>query len=70
MRDGDLITTREAAAMLGVAPRTLEGWRLRGGGPRYVAVGRLVRYRRAELERWLAERERASTSDRRAQAVA
>ena len=60
----ELMDTREAAAVLGVQPRTLEAWRLRGSGPRYVQVGRLVRYRRATLEQWLAERERSSTSDR------
>lgn len=56
--------TRSAASVLGVQPRTLESWRLRGGGPRYVQVGRLIRYRRLTLEQWLAERERSSTSDR------
>ena len=60
----ELMDTRQAAAVLGVQPRTLEAWRLRGSGPRYVQVGRLVRYRRAAIERWLAERERSSTSER------
>lgn len=60
----ELMDTREAAAVLGVQPRTLEAWRLRGSGPRYVQVGRLVRYRRAAIEQWLAERERSSTSER------
>lgn len=27
------VGTREAASLLGVSPRTLEGWRSRGGGP-------------------------------------
>jgi excisionase family DNA binding protein len=58
-----LLDTQAASDLLGVEPRTLEGWRLRGGGPPYVKVGRLVRYRRADLDRWVAERTRASTSD-------
>ncbi|MDP2259954.1 MAG: helix-turn-helix domain-containing protein [Caulobacter sp.] len=40
-----LLTTRDAAEFLGVSPRTLEDWRLRGGGPLFCKVGaRLVRY--------------------------
>jgi hypothetical protein len=46
------------------SPRTLEGWRLRGGGPRFLKIGRRVIYRRRDLDNWLAARERASTSDR------
>lgn len=34
------LTTRQAAEVLGVSPRTLEDWRLRGGGPVYRKVGR------------------------------
>ena len=53
-----------AATYLGANPRTLEGWRVRGGGPRFIKVGRRVVYRRRDLDEWLAARERASTSDR------
>lgn len=44
--------------------RTLENWQVRGGGPRFIKAGRRVVYRRRDLDAWLAERERASTSDR------
>lgn len=59
-----LLTTTEAADLLRVGRRTLESWRLRGGGPPYHRVGGAVRYRLTTLEQWLAERERSSTSDR------
>ena len=36
--------------------------RLHGTGPRYCKVGRLVRYRRADLDAWMTERMRFSTS--------
>ena len=36
--------------------------RLHGTGPRYCKVGRLVRYRRADLDAWMGERMRLSTS--------
>lgn len=32
-----------------VSPRTLQRWRLEGVGPTYVKLGRLVRYREADL---------------------
>jgi len=61
------LTTREAAEYLGLAPKTLEGWRIRGAGPRYVKLGdgrrSGVRYDRDELDRFLLERTRSSTSD-------
>lgn len=44
-----LLTTTEAAAFLAVSHRTLEDWRLRGGGPRFRKMGRLVRYHTADL---------------------
>ena len=56
--------TRQAAELLGLSPRCLEDWRLRGVGPRYIRMSpRAVRYRPRELARWIAEREVASTSD-------
>lgn len=53
----------EAAAYLGISARTLEGWAVRGGGPRMLKLGSRVLYRRRDLDAWLSDRERASTSD-------
>ncbi len=64
MRDQDsLLSTAEAAAVLGVPHRTLEGWRLRGTGPRFVRMPRAVRYRRSDLDAWVTGHLRSSTSD-------
>jgi|HubBroStandDraft_3_1064219.scaffolds.fasta_scaffold01323_6 hypothetical protein len=52
----------EAAALLRVSPRTLEGWRLRGSSPPYAKCGRIVVYRRRDLEEFLLSRRRTSTS--------
>lgn len=58
-----LLTTRAAARQLGVSPRTMEGWRSRGGGPRYVSVSRnVVRYRHSDLAAWVAQRAVAHTA--------
>ena len=46
---------REAAELLSVHPSTLEGYRLRGGGPRYFnpPKTRVVRYAERDLLVWL-----------------
>jgi excisionase family DNA binding protein len=57
------LSTNEAAAFLGVSPRTLEDWRCRGGGPIFHKVGRrLVRYCLASLEAYLEAGARLNTS--------
>lgn len=59
-----LLTTRQAAEYLAYEVRTLESWRLRGGGPVFVRVSaKSVRYRLSDLEAWIEERLRKSTSD-------
>jgi hypothetical protein len=53
------ITAEIAAAILGVSPRTLERFRMTGGGPKWTTVGRRgrgVRYRRDWLDQWLESR--------------
>lgn len=58
-----LVTTEQAAAYLGgLKPNTLEGWRIRGEGPPYKKIGRLVRYSLADLDAYLAASSRSSTS--------
>ena len=59
-----LLTTAEAAYLLGLSVRTLETLRLRGGGPTFIALRtRAVRYQRDDLNAWIASRRRTSTSD-------
>lgn len=60
------VDTEEAARHLGLAVSTLEKLRVSGGGPRFVKMGRAVRYRIADLEEYLAERVVESTSQRTA----
>jgi len=52
----------QAAELLGVSVRTLQAWRVRGGGPVFVKLGRSVRYRPDDLESWISSRRVASTS--------
>lgn len=59
-----LLTQEEAAQVLAVKPRTLEGWRVTGAGPRFIRISaRCIRYRRPDLDTWLNERIALSTSD-------
>lgn len=53
---------KREAARLAVSPRTLQLWRLRGGGPPYIKVGNAVRYNPDQVDAWLSERTRHSTS--------
>lgn len=52
-----LFSNAEAAAYLGVTERTLEVWRCtKRHRIEYMKVGRLVRYRKAALDRFLESR--------------
>lgn len=50
----DIVDEVELAARLGVSRSTLQSWRYSGRGPRYIKIGRLVRYRNADVEAFLA----------------
>ena len=58
-----LLDQREAAKLLRLSERTLERLRVAGGGPKFVKANRSVRYRMADLERWIAQRVVGSTSE-------
>ena len=54
----------EAADYLGLSTSTLAKMRIRGDGPVYAKVGpRVVVYDRADLDSWLSENKRRSTSE-------
>jgi hypothetical protein len=52
-----------AAEFLGLSARTLQAWRVRGGGPRFYRAGRAVRYRRRELLAFQEANTVSSTSE-------
>lgn len=62
-RNPDLLTAEEAAAFLDVAPNTLAVFRCTGKHSLpFIKIGRNVRYRRSDLERWLESRTRTATA--------
>lgn len=57
-----LMTEKEAAELICYSQRALQNWRLRGGGPKYVKIGRSVRYQRSDVLEFIEERKRRHTS--------
>lgn len=59
------LTVVEAAAYLSLAKGTLDNWRNKGIGPKFIRLGHgkrgPVRYRKAVLDEWLKSRERSHT---------
>jgi len=53
----ELLTTKLLARRWRVAPRTLERWRADNSGPRFLRIGRHIRYRDADVQAF--EREHA-----------
>jgi hypothetical protein len=57
MTDNSLLNTDEAAALLGVSPRTLESWRVQEPhrGPEFVRIEGAVRYPKEALADYLTD---------------
>jgi excisionase family DNA binding protein len=56
------LPTGEAADYLGLGKSTLDKLRLTGGGPAFYKVGARVVYDPADLDAWIAQHKRRSTS--------
>lgn len=53
----------DAAQFLGLSVRTLQQWRVTGGGPRFTKLGRAVRYAPGDLRAFVQARTRSHTSE-------
>jgi predicted site-specific integrase-resolvase len=60
--DNDLLTEAELCELLKVSPHTAKQWRWAGRGPDYVKMHRAIRYRRADVQRWIARQTRKVAS--------
>ena len=60
-----LLTQRQTASVLKLSERTVERMRVSGLGPRFVRLGRSVRYRDIDVEAYIASRVVSSTSEGR-----
>jgi len=57
------LTPDETARYLRCSVSTLAKLRVYGGGPKYTSIGRAIRYRRADLDRFMESRVAGSTSE-------
>ncbi len=55
MSDKLVFDVREVAKLLGVSPRSVWEWANNGKFPQPIALGRLRRWRLADVENWLAQ---------------
>ncbi len=53
VKDSPLLDERAVAKSLSVSLATVRRWRYEGGGPPFLKLGALVRYRREAIEAWL-----------------
>lgn len=56
MRRRVLLKNDKAAEVLGLAPATLNQWRLQSKGPKYYKFGRRILYDLADIEAWIESR--------------
>lgn len=52
------LTTKDLASRWGIHPGTLENWRQKKYGPRYIKIGRSVRYLIRAVEAWEKRKDR------------
>lgn len=58
-----LLTEAQAADLICYSQRTLQNWRQRGGGPKYVKVSaKSIRYQRRDVLDWIEEHKRRHTA--------
>lgn len=49
----EYLDEKRLCALLGISSVTATKWRAKAKGPPFIKVGRLVRYRRSDVEAWL-----------------
>jgi predicted site-specific integrase-resolvase len=52
-----LLTPDQVAERYQISPDSLKEWRYKGRGPKYIRIGKRVRYRESDLLRWEEEQE-------------
>lgn len=58
------LDTDAAAQYVGVSRSSMNKWRVTGGGPIFIKIGNRVVYDVSDLDTWLVEHKRRSTSVR------
>lgn len=60
------LTETQTAEMLSISARTLQRFRVEGGGPKYFKAGKRVLYAVPDLDAWLNENHHSNTSEAKA----
>ena len=58
-----LYNEKETAKLLSLSVKTLQRYRYTGGGPIYVKLGKSVRYKESDIEKYVSERTRYITTE-------
>mgnify|MGYP001277143990 CR=1 FL=1 len=58
-----LVDNKQAAQILQINEKTLANWRSSGKSPKYVKVGRCIRYRLSDLTTWIEANSRNHTGE-------
>jgi excisionase family DNA binding protein len=53
----ELLSTTELANELGVHVHQIHQWRVRGVAPKAIRIGKELRFRRTDIDKWLKSRE-------------
>jgi predicted DNA-binding transcriptional regulator AlpA len=61
---GPLLNGVETSQILNVSLSWLAKARMRGDGPPFIKIGRVIRYSEAALQQWVKSQQRLSTSER------
>ena len=61
--NSSLLSTKQAASVLNLTASTLSKWRVHGGGPQFVKLGRSIFYRKAALDSFVASRAHHHTAE-------
>ena len=58
-----LYNEKETAKLLSMSVKTLQRYRYTGGGPIYIKLGKSVRYKESDIEKYVSERTRYITTE-------
>jgi predicted DNA-binding transcriptional regulator AlpA len=57
----EIMTVARCATYTGFSAKSLDQWRNSGDGPKFVKVSNRVRYRKTDIDAWIAAKTKANT---------
>jgi len=59
----EYLNTKDSAKYLGMSTQALEIWRCYGGGPKFTKLSKAVRYKKSDLDAFMASHSRNNTAE-------